>query len=91
MAVIDGCSNLLGPQLGEGVKTRLQELLANPCQETWESAHPIIITASGTTMWQAVMAVDPDFPRSKSWEEPWPKIPDQLTLYRAIRHATAGR
>jgi len=92
MAVVDRCSNYFGPLVDKDLRTRLQAALDNPSQETWEDAYSIIVSGStGMTMWQAILAVDPDFPRSKTMDGPWPKIPDQLTLYRAIRHATAGR
>ena len=55
------------------------------------------------TLWQAVIAVDPSYARiGKSTDihgnvvKDWAKIPDRLTLYRALRYAstnevTAGR
>lgn len=71
---------------------RLQAVLDNPCQETWNAAYSIVIGGEyhDFTLWQAWVAVDPDAPRSVPLEGPWPCIPDQFTLYRAIAHATKG-
>jgi hypothetical protein len=83
------CRNVFGGLKGD-VRKRLLAVLNNPCQRTWQDAHTIIITgARMTSLWQAVIAVSPNFTRSKSCEEPWPLIPDQFNLCRAIRHATS--
>jgi hypothetical protein len=82
------CRNVFGGLKGD-VRTRLLAVLNNPCQQTWDDAHTIIMTgAKMTTLWQAVIAVAPTFPRSKGIDEPWPVVPDQFTLCRAIKQAT---
>jgi hypothetical protein len=47
-----------------------------------------------TTVWQAVIAVEPTFPRSgksgRTARERWAKYPDAMTVARAIKHATGG-
>lgn len=88
--LIAECRNVFGGLKGD-VWKRLLAVLNNPCQRTWNDAHTIIITgARMTSLWQAVLAVDPTFIRSKPCEEPWPTVPDQFTLCRAIRHATSA-
>jgi len=80
--------NLFGGLKGD-VRKRLLAVLNNPCQTTWDAAHTIIITGVRmTSLWQAVLVIDPTFPRSKGLDEPWPVVPDQFTLCRAIRAAT---
>ena len=82
------CKNVFGGLKGD-VRKRLLAVLNNPCQTTWDDAHTIIITGERMiSLWQAVLAVDPAFPRSKGLDEPWPTLPDQFTLCRAIRAAT---
>lgn len=84
------CKNMFGGLKGD-VRKRLLAALNNPCQKTWDDAHTIIITgARMSSLWQAVLVVDPTFPRSKPCEEPWPRVPDQFTLCRAIRKATTA-
>ena len=83
-----GCRNAFGGLKGD-VRKRLLAVLNHPCQASWDAAHTIIIAGSKmTTLWQAVIVVDPTFPRSKRIEDPWPVVPDQFTLCRAIKQAT---
>lgn len=83
------CRNVFGGLKGD-VRKRLLAVLNNPCQKSWDDAHTIIITGTRmTSLWQAVLAVDPTFTRSKPCDEPWPSIPDQFTLCRATKTATA--
>lgn len=95
MKVLEQCTNLFG-YLSEDCEQRLKAVLENPTLETWDDAHCIIIVGTPLiTLWQAVIAVDPTFPRVGPREDfegnrltTWNRVPDQLTLYRAIRHAT---
>ena len=91
-AFLDRTSGALSPD----VRKRLERVIANPTQRTWDDAYSIILDQRDhTTLWQAWIAVDSDAPRvgrttdanGRTVKE-WPRIPDQLTLYRAIRHAT---
>lgn len=82
------CRNLFGGLKGD-VRKRLLAVLNDPCQRTWDEAHTIIISGTRmTSLWQAVLAIDPTYPRSKPCDGAWPRIPDQFTLCRAIRQAT---
>jgi hypothetical protein len=86
-AFVAKARNLFGPLAGEH-RERLEAVLANPTEQTWDDAYSLIVGGGFKTLWQAWIAVDPSAPRSKPLEEPWPKIPDQLTLYRALKEAT---
>jgi hypothetical protein len=87
--------NMFG-KLRPDIKTRLRAVLYQPTEETWEDAKGIIIGADRfTTLWQAVIAVDPSFPRTGQVTdargrvvERWKKIPSQETLIKALRYAT---
>lgn len=89
VAFIAKCRNMFGPLRGD-VRERLEAVLASPSQETWDDAYSIIVGKNGfTTLWQAWIKVDPDAPRSRPLDAPWPRVPDQLTLYRALREVTS--
>lgn len=91
MALLDRCNNLQG-DLAPDVRERLQAVLDNPSQKTWDQAFSIVITDQGVelTLWQAWCAVDPEAPKLQPIKGPWPRIPDQFTLYRAVAQATKG-
>lgn len=87
--------NLWG-RLTAPIKTRLRAAVYQPTEETWNNAYSIIVGSDGwMTLWQAVIAVDPTFPRSGPATdargrqvERWEKVPSQETLIRALRYAT---
>lgn len=85
-ALIDQCRNMFGP-LSRDAKTRLWAVLFNPNQETWDDAYSLLVAGGKVTLWQAWLAIDPEAPTRKGLEEPWPTVPSQWTLYRAIREA----
>lgn len=85
---LDLASNLFG-KLDKPLRRRIENLVKNPCQETWDNAYSIIIASTGmTTLWQAVLKVDPTFPVSKSEHDHWPRVPDRETIVQALRYAT---
>jgi hypothetical protein len=81
-------SNMFG-KLKPEIKQRLQAVIDNPCQETWEDAYTIILNAEGkmTTLWQAVIKIDWNMPQRKGLDEPWPYIPSSETIKEAINLA----
>ena len=88
LAFVDRCRNMFGHLEGDA-RTRLEAVLKNPNQRTWERAYSLIIGANGwTTLWQAWIKVDADAPLTKARDAPWPRVPDQLTLYRALKEVT---
>ena len=94
-AFVDDCRNMFG-SLNAECRGRLEAVLDNPTEETWDEAYSLIVGKDGfTTLWQAWVKVDPAAPRSGPADEMagkrsrwWPSIPDQLTLYRALREVT---
>jgi hypothetical protein len=94
-AYIDYCRNMFGP-LNDECRKRLEAVLRNPTARTWDNAYSLIVGADGfMTLWQAWIAVDPLAPLTGKLTdqhgrviEGWSRIPDQLTLYRALRYAT---
>lgn len=90
-SILNDCKNLWGRLEGDSLK-RLRDVLANPTQETWEEAFTLIISINDgwVTLWQAVLAVDPTFPQGKGPDGLWPRVPDSLTIARAIRES-AGK
>ena len=89
MSLLDQCTDLLGP-VGADTTARLRRVFDAPSQATWEDAHSILITPN-KTLWQAWADVDPAAPDEKPVGEPWPRIPDSFTLYRAIKHANRNQ
>jgi hypothetical protein len=90
-AFVGSCTNIFG-FLKPDVRRRLEAVVANPTQRTWDNAYSIIVRGEDMlSLWQAWLAVDPAAPHSKPSDAPWPRVPDQLTLYRALRHATGGK
>ena len=82
-------TNMFG-KLKPEVKARLQAVIDNPCQDTWEEAYTIIINSEGkmTTLWQAVIAIDWDMPQRKKLDAPWDYIPSSKIIVEAIKKAT---
>ena len=92
--LIDKCQNMFGEDVSLDVRERLQAVIDNPCIETWEDAHGIIITPR-LTLWQAWVAIDREAPRRGRRTDlegnvirEWEKIPSSFTLLRAIQNAT---
>jgi hypothetical protein len=85
---LDLARNMFG-SLSPAVRTCIRAVVANPTQETWDKAHCKIIGSDRwMTLWQAVLAVDPTFCQSKPSRGPWPRIPTQQTLVKALQFAT---
>ena len=86
--LIAECTNLIG-RLSLDTRKRLRDVINNPCQKTWNRAYYVIISAyKFSTLWQAIIAVNPDLQRCKA-SRIWEEIPDQLTMCRAIKMATS--
>ena len=78
-------NGILSPE----IKARLQTVIDQPNQITWNDTYSIIINHRSrvSTLWQAVLVVNPSFTRNKCCEEEWPQIPTQETIIKAINHA----
>jgi len=92
---IDPLTNLWG-KLKPSERKRLVSVLKKPTNKTWNDAYSIIIRDTGmVSLWQAVIAVDPFFPRrgpsytsgEAERERVWEKIPSRETLIKALQYA----
>jgi hypothetical protein len=94
---LDRATDLFGP-LGLDGQRRIRALLANPCEETWDDAHLIILNGrTWRTLWQAVLLVDRAFPTAGPFTdaagrrvEGWTAVPSEFTIRRAIQLAVEG-
>lgn len=84
---------ILGP-LTKDTVTMVMEYVTNPAptDEDWDRIHSRVINNSSKarTVWQAVVAIDPTFPReilANPKGRKWPRVPDPLTVARAVRSA----
>jgi len=70
------------------IQQKLQAVIDNPCQETWEEAHCIILSNKGRmkTLWKAVIQIDPMMPLGKHADAPWDYIPSSTTIKQAIKN-----
>lgn len=92
-ALLERCSTGMDRPLPPDCRARILRLYANPTAETWDHAFCINIAPGMTTLWQAVIAIDPSFPRSSgstraSAEKRWPQVPTREQIVAAIKHAT---
>jgi hypothetical protein len=85
------CENMFGAVKPE-IIDRLQAVIDNPTQETWNDAHSIIVSKNRgfTTLWQAVLLIDPTFPRRASYDmethtSKWDRLPTSETIIKAIQ------
>lgn len=87
---LEFCTNMFG-HVKPDIKKRLQTVIDNPNPDTWDDAHCIIINQTGrmTTLWQAVISVDPSFQRRASMDAncktKWERIPSSETIKLAIK------
>lgn len=79
------------------IKKRILQYFKTPDYETWEDIHCIILIGIGTmlTVWQAVIAINPSFPKTGRCVtlegkivEDWDRIPTKKELAEAIFYAT---
>lgn len=97
--LLNQATNMFGALRPEA-RARLLRLIANPSPDTWDDAYSIILNANvglGRTLWQAMIAVDPNCPRRGQPEGKGERItpderwqgyaPDPLTVLLAIRNA----
>lgn len=72
------------------LKSALYEYLEFPNQDNWNEIYSYIISSTGktTTVWQAVIAIDPSFrysvPLDKGDVTIWPKLPTSELVAKAI-------
>ena len=71
------------------IKARIQALIDNPCPQTWNEAYSLIINHRVTvsTLWQAVLVINPNFCRKKDCYTEWSEIPTREVIINAINNA----
>jgi hypothetical protein len=100
LQILKNTTNVFGPVEPETQK-RITAYMAKPSAKLWDDIHSIIIHWPGkpNTIWQAVVAIDPTFPKSgqpvpygiiRRPEHVWRRWPDAFTLARAIKAALAS-
>lgn len=84
-------ANIFGP-LDAVQRRRLHEVLHDPVRY-WDRDHGLLLRPT-LTLWQAILRVDPTFPRTGPVTdrhgrvvEDWPRYPDSVLIGRAIRYA----
>lgn len=70
------------------IRARLKAVLDNPAAN-WDDAYSICLKGF-KTLWQFVVIVDPTFQKTRTGAG-WSRYPDQLTIAKALKLATAGR
>lgn len=89
MTYLDEGTNMFGA-LSPDVRARLFAVVDQPSQETWEDAHPIILSApSFTTLWQACIRYADYGVTSKPLDGPWPVVPTRDQILAALKGALA--
>lgn len=94
-ALFDNLDNVFGA-LKPDIRKRLRKLIDKPTTRTWDDAYSIIINGGAMrTLWQAVIAVDPTFPRTGPRTDKhgtvlqgWARVPDHDTIIKALLLAT---
>ena len=78
------CTNHYG-RLKHETKLRLDAVIENVTQETWNESFCIILNVK-KTLWQAVNEVDPEFAKVRKISgQPWDKLPEKSVIIRAIQ------
>jgi hypothetical protein len=91
--VIEQATNMFG-RLGDEPRARLLAVIRDPNPQTWDDAYTLIINGgTWTTLWQAVLKIDPGVQTRASMdataEERWPHVPDTTTIIMAVYAAAA--
>lgn len=92
MKSLEKCENCFGPLQPELIK-RIKRFIKSPTNKTWDDIHGILITP-GKTIWQAVIELDPTFPKvgrttlKRKVIQDWSRIPTPLQVLQAIKRAT---
>ena len=78
-------------KLKPDVLQRVQAVLENPTEVTWNNSYSLIIY-NGRTLWQLITKVDPEFPKTTKFnmdtmESEWIKIPTKANIKDALYYA----
>ena len=87
--LLDWFSNMFG-DLKPDIRKRLMAVINNPTEKTWNNAYSVLVKPF-TTLWKAVIKVDPWFPKTGPSEdragnriEGWAQIPTQELIIKAL-------
>lgn len=84
-------TNLYGPLVPE-LRARIDALIEDPTPATWDDAYTIIVNGDTfTSLWQAVLHVDPSFPariNNGTWR--WQTAPTREVVLAALHAAVNG-
>jgi hypothetical protein len=95
MKALEQCENIFG-KLSPQIQKRIKNYIKNPTNENWDDIHGIIVNPKGEmiTIWNAVININPIFPRVGRREDyegniidEWQMIPNPLQVLQAIRDA----
>lgn len=78
------CKNLYG-KIPEETQQLIIDYLTNPSEPLWEEIYcKIIGSDSWTTLWQAVLEINPNYIKSKPIHSKWTQIPTAEDVYHAV-------
>lgn len=87
--IFEGSKNMFGKKISPEYQSKIKNYLMNPTESNWDEIHCIIIGSNGwTTMWQAVLEVNPNFVQSKPVKGDWAMIPTVDEIHEALFLAT---
>ena len=94
MKSLENAENLFGHLNGSIVK-RIKNYINNPNTDTWDDIFSLIINKNFTTIWEAVLDINPSFCKegreydsNDNIVSDWEEIPSHMEVLRAIREAT---
>lgn len=92
---LDKARNMFGP-LSPEIRKRILNFLQNPTTDSWDDIQSIIISGFGT-IWQAMIQIDPSFPRSGrrtdqagNVVQDWERIPTPEQVLQVLQKNTGG-
>jgi len=92
MIDLSNLQNMFG-QVKPDVQKRLEAVLREQTNKTWDDAHCIIVDGFNT-LWQYVIRLDPSFPKSarlgENYETQWERVPNKNLLIAALELAQAN-
>ena len=95
MSILSDCTNIFGNTIKDELKQKITNYFNNPTFDNWDDISTIVIDGNNwKTVWQAVIAVDSQFPKTGRNEDDagnivkeWERIPDPMTVARTIKKA----
>ena len=92
MKALENCVNVFGEHIKPEYQKKIKQYLDNPTFDNWDEIQGIIIDTHFNSIWNAVIAYDPTFPRRGRTEDTegniikeWERIPTPLQVLQAIK------